>query len=141
MSTPTAPVNPATEAAIERNLDLVHRFLLGVLDDPSRFEGVPVGASVVLLPDDAEDTFEANLAMAIELARSGRDVYLRHVRLAELPEPAPPLGPSVGDRRVTYDEAGNPITHLVYGADGAWHHTDAPSAPDEGDLAPERVAG
>jgi len=124
-ATATATVAPEIEAAIQRNLDLVHRFLLGVMEDPSRFEAVPDGASIVLLPDDDPASLDANLAMAAELARNGRNVYLRHIRLSELPEPGPATGANPGDRHVTYDGKGKVRANLVYGADGAWHPTEA----------------
>ena len=126
MRTPTVTADPAMAAAVERNLDLVHRFLLGEHADPSRIEVVPANASVVLLPDDDPGAFEANLAMAADLTRKGRNVYLRHFSLANLPEPAPSIGPSVGDRRATFDAAGNLVASLVYGADGKWHQTNDP---------------
>ena len=93
MNTLTATGDAATAAEVERNLDLVHRFLLGVMAEPSRYEEVPADASSVLLPDDDPSTFGTNLEMTIHLARAGRNVYLRHITLADLPHP--PTAPEV----------------------------------------------
>ncbi|MGH2535165.1 MAG: DUF5647 family protein [Thermomicrobiales bacterium] len=91
MSTRTSTTDPATVATVERNLDLAQGYLLAMLDDPARMERVPGGASLVLLPRDEPDGFEANLNIAVALARKGRNVYVRHVerdgRPVERPNP------------------------------------------------------
>jgi Family of unknown function (DUF5647) len=72
-------LSPAQIARTNANLRLVARFIEEYLDDPERFDGIPNGASIVLLsPDDEGDPQlkQANLRMAQRFAAEGRNVVL-----------------------------------------------------------------
>jgi uncharacterized protein YjiK len=77
--------DPATAARITKNLELARRFTLSIFEDPEILESIPDGISLVLVPDDDEELARANLESALNTARSGRDVLIRHVRPSELP--------------------------------------------------------
>lgn len=65
------------EQLMERNLDLAEEHLLHVLRHPEVLEHIPDEAHVVLLPTNDPDVFDANLQMAIELAREMRNSNLQ----------------------------------------------------------------
>ena len=69
-----------TDAQGEKNIDLTFNWLHSVLDDPSILEEIPNHASIVFLPEDDPELCEANLQMAMNSARQGRDMYLKHVK-------------------------------------------------------------
>ena len=111
----------------DRRLDLHARFLQAGVADPTLLVGIPKDVMLFLLPDDDPAFVEREVALAATAARRGKDVYLRHVRLADLPELSPPTGPQPGDRRATYDPAtGGVLSNQILGPDGHWHETDLP---------------
>ena len=59
-------------------------WLQSVIDDPSVLDQIPNHASIVLLPQDDPEQFEANLAMAMDAARKGKNVYLKQVESVNL---------------------------------------------------------
>jgi hypothetical protein len=133
MSTGTA-VAEQTEAAsqsdFDEHTDLFRRFIQAGIDDVSRLPKVPDDAVFFLVPDDDGAFAERVIAMAAATARRGRNVYLHHVRLADLPELIEPeyeLGTAPGTRRATYEpETGEVLTNQVLGADGEWRDSEEP---------------
>ena len=90
LTTPSAPpADPTRVAAMNRNLNLVSGYLQAMMAAPARMDVIPDGASLVLLPRDDRDGFEANLKIAVSLARQGANVYLRHVHADGSPVPVP----------------------------------------------------
>ena len=69
---------------VERNIDLAFDFTQALIRDPSLLADVPHDATLVLIPDDEPDVAEANLTGAIEAFRTGRNVYLHHVRAGKI---------------------------------------------------------
>ncbi|MFQ6057878.1 MAG: DUF5647 family protein [Anaerolineae bacterium] len=59
------------EEMFERNLALAKKRLLHMIENPEEIEAIPAGAHVINLPKDDPELLEANLALAIELARNG----------------------------------------------------------------------
>jgi hypothetical protein len=70
-------MRPASE---ESNMKHAFDLIREALDDPSVLDDIPDGATVIFLPDDDQEQLEANLEIAIQAARAGENVYLRHVR-------------------------------------------------------------
>jgi hypothetical protein len=70
----------------ERRADLHRRFFLAGLRDPGVLTGVPWGCRLFLLPDDDPSFAAAEIAAAARAAQRGDDVYLRHVRIRDLPK-------------------------------------------------------
>ncbi|MGH2561631.1 MAG: DUF5647 family protein [Thermomicrobiales bacterium] len=77
------PLDETTHA--ERNINMGFAFTQQMLDDPSLLDAIRDGATLILIPDDNSVLAEANLSMAIGEVRKGRNVFIRHVRLADLP--------------------------------------------------------
>lgn len=71
--------NAATPGAVDRDTNLWVTFTQAIVDDPSILEDVPEGATVVLIPNDDPELAEVNYQRAIEAARRGADVYIRHM--------------------------------------------------------------
>ena len=65
--------------ATDRDTDLWVEFTHAIIDDPSILDDIPQGSTVALIPDDDPELAEVNLQKAIESARRGSDVYIRHV--------------------------------------------------------------
>jgi hypothetical protein len=71
---------PPDEAVLaERNIKLAFSFMHDILDDPGILDEIPDGVTLVLIPADDPATAEANLEIATDEARNGRDVYIRHI--------------------------------------------------------------
>jgi hypothetical protein len=68
-------IDRTTELA-DRNLRLLHAFNVMVLDDPSIGERLPLGATVVLIPDDDPELADYNLALALESVRRRETVVI-----------------------------------------------------------------
>jgi hypothetical protein len=73
-------LNAPDKQLVDRNLGLAKDFLLEGLSNPSVFDAVPDGVTVVLVPDDDADLAAANVAGAVDAFQRGEDVLLRHVR-------------------------------------------------------------
>ena len=88
MSTETESIAPPASADEEtsRSLDLTRRFMLAAVADPAVLDEVPDGATLVLVPDDDRTRADEEVTAGLSAMRGGRDVYFRHVRLADLPE-------------------------------------------------------
>lgn len=71
---------------VERRLELQRRFLSAALTDPRIVEDVPRDVQLFLLPDDDPGFVAAEIAAAARAATRGDNVYLRHVRSADLPD-------------------------------------------------------
>lgn len=83
MSSNATPLESVEQDALGRDTELWSGFLRSIVDDPAVLDDIPGGAAVVLLPDDDPELAEINLQRSLEAARSGTDVYIRHVRLSE----------------------------------------------------------
>jgi len=114
----------------DRRGKLLRRFIQAGIAHPQLLPRVEKEALLFLLPDDDAEFVERELAAAADSARRGQNVYLHHVRVAdlpELPEPSAPIGTEPGTRRVTYEpETGGILTNQILGPDGEWHDTDLP---------------
>lgn len=120
----------AKRAQNDRRSELFRRLLQAGIDEPTLLPLVEKDALLFLLPDDDADFAEREIAAAASSARHGRNVYLHHVRVAQLPElaePSSPLGSDPGTRHATVDpDTGAVLTDQILGEDGAWHDTDEP---------------
>lgn len=120
MTTTTYALSAAEEAHAAKNGELHRRFLRGMIEDPDRFDDVPNGALLVLLPDDGDDAFAASeIERALIHLRRGRNVYFRHVSMAELPS-VPTVEPPEFVRRTLYHPDGTVAAEEVPGPDGTW---------------------
>jgi len=77
----TGAIDPPTS----RSLDLTRRFGLSALANPSILDGVPDGATLVLVPNDDPERAEEEIATGMIALRRDKDVYFRRVRVADLP--------------------------------------------------------
>jgi len=115
---------------VDKRTDLNLRFLHAGLADTTILEGIPRGVVLFLLPDDDPEFVAQEVLAAADSARRGADVYLRHVRVAdlpELPESTVRIGEEPGTQRATYDpETGEILTNQILGEDGEWRDTDEP---------------
>jgi hypothetical protein len=68
-----------TDTQVDKNIAMAFDWLQSVIDDPSVLDQVPNHASIIFLPQDDPEQFEANLAMAMDAARRGKNVYLKQV--------------------------------------------------------------
>lgn len=66
------------KSATERDNELHSRFVDAFFEDTSILEDIPNGSTLVLYPDDDPELAEANLKRALQSARAGYDVYIRH---------------------------------------------------------------
>ena len=82
-------VDQAITDLVDRNLDLAFAFGQAIIADPTLLDDIPNGVTLVLLPEDAAALTRANVEIGLHRLRAGRDVYVRHVRLADLPAPPP----------------------------------------------------
>lgn len=62
----------------ERDTELHSAFIRAYVEDVSILEDIPSGSALILLPDDDPELTEANLRHAVDTARQGYDVYIRH---------------------------------------------------------------
>jgi hypothetical protein len=79
----TTTTKDATDVRVveQRNIALTADFLAAAVDDPTILDNVPNGCVLILVPEDTDEAFiEANLALARDAIREGRDVYVRHLR-------------------------------------------------------------
>lgn len=73
---------PADQKSVEhttKNIRLVGQFLHDLLDDPTKIESIPDGATVVLLTEDDPELSQANLKAGSRAAELGKTVVVRHV--------------------------------------------------------------
>lgn len=59
------------EEMAEKNLELTKRFILRMLEHPEELESLPDRCTIIDLPLDDPDLFEANLRLAGEIVRNG----------------------------------------------------------------------
>lgn len=135
MSTSTAPVAQAEDrrqAEADERTDLFRRFLQAGIANPAMLPRVPDDAIFFLVPDDDPSFAERVIIAATGSARRGHNVYLHHIRLADLPElPSERTGPPVGMRRTRFNRDGSIAEQEVCGPDGEWHQVDPPEPVDE----------
>lgn len=76
-----------------RNLELARHFLRGIVRAPTGLEGIPDGATVVLMPSDDDELAAANVEMAQDIG--GEVVHIvvdeRSPREGEATNPAAPV--------------------------------------------------
>lgn len=128
-SAASAPPAEGTEHN-DRRGNLFRRFLQAGVKEPTLLPRVDEGALLFLLPDDDVPFAEREIAAAAASARRGHNVYIHHVRVADLPElreSTVRLGEEPGTQEATYDpETREILTNRIFGADGGWHDTDEP---------------
>ena len=71
----TAFLDPAFA---ERDAALLIEFQRAALANPALLDGIPHGATLVLLPDAEPEFLERRLALGLAAIRQGRDVLFRH---------------------------------------------------------------
>jgi len=71
---------------VNKRLELVRRFTQAGFVDTSLFEGIPQDVLLFLLPDDDPAFVVGEIAAGAESAQRGLDVFLHHVRVADLPK-------------------------------------------------------
>jgi hypothetical protein len=62
----------------QRDQELHSAFVRAYVEDVSILEDIPNGSALILVPDDDPELAETNLGRAVEAARRGYDVYIRH---------------------------------------------------------------
>lgn len=77
MSVRETTVSDAERRTVEGNINLGFDFVSAAIDDPSLLDGIPQGATLVLLPEDDPDLTETNLGIAVRAAREGKTVVIR----------------------------------------------------------------
>ena len=90
MSEKVTGLSPAEVAQTDGNLKLVSPFIQEYLNEPERFEPIPKGAAVILLPPEDQGDSElrrANVRMAESLIAEGRDVVFWTVGAQEPGKP------------------------------------------------------
>lgn len=131
MTTSAAPA-PPTEGTEQndRRGNLFRRFLQAGIREPTLLPRVDKDALLFLLPDDGAPFVEREVAAAAASARRGHNVFIYHIRVADLPElheSTVRLGEEPGTRQATYDpESGAILTNRILGDDGEWRDTDEP---------------
>jgi hypothetical protein len=74
-----------------RMIDLGTALIEAAMDDATVLDGIPSGATLVLLPVDDPAYVDQAIAVGLEAVHRGRDVYFRHLRLPSA------SGPAAGD--------------------------------------------
>jgi len=120
MTTTTVAPSTIDDAHAAKNGELHRRYLRAMIDDPDGSYDVPNGALLVLLPDDGDEAFAASeVEIGLLHLRRGRNVYFRHVSLADLPE-VPSVDPPRFVRRTRYNPDGSVAAEETAGPDGTW---------------------
>ena len=83
--TRTDVTGPEEQARARRSLDLTRRFTQAAMADPSILDGVPNGVTLVLLPAEEPERWDEEIELGLMAVRQGRDILIKHVRLADLP--------------------------------------------------------
>jgi hypothetical protein len=90
MSADVAVREETAETVASKIINLQFGFIRAIIADPSILDDIPNGVMLKLLPDDDPDLVEANIAIGLNAVGKGKDVYFRHVRVADFP-PEPEL--------------------------------------------------
>ena len=108
--TAAAPVAVPEDSTIrDRNISLTFDLSRAILADPTILDEIPNGATLVLLPHDADAAFvEENIALGIAALREGRNVYFRHLAPGEWSVPPDPVLSGTWDDYVVKRERVNP---------------------------------
>lgn len=77
--------NAVSTDLISRTIALGFDFVQAIIDDPSIADDIPNGVTLVLIPDDDPELAEREFESAIESARKGQDVYIRHFQRSNTP--------------------------------------------------------
>lgn len=72
-------VAPPVASDTDRVFDLLDEFTQSAIADPLLLDGIPNGATLVLLPDDDPEFVERSIQRGVDAIRQGRNVYFRHV--------------------------------------------------------------
>lgn len=93
---------------------------------------MPEDAIFFLVPEDDAAFAERVIASAMQTVRHGRNAYLHHLRVTDLPElPSESTGLPVGLRRTSFNWDSSIATQEVCGPDGEWRPVDPPEPVDE----------
>ncbi|MGH2534764.1 MAG: hypothetical protein ACRDJW_21100 [Thermomicrobiales bacterium] len=117
--------NAETKAHPVRSLQLHRRFLLAAIADASLVDDIPNGVNLSLVPTDDPALAEQEIELGLTALRQGRDVYFKHIRLADLPHP--PVADSqrtAGLKRTAYNWDGSIHSVDVMDDEGHWHSLD-----------------
>ena len=79
-------VDTTTDPQTDKRLELVRRYTKAIIQETIPSGNTPTEALTFLLPDNDPEFAEREIALGAEIARNGKDVYFRHLRVAELPE-------------------------------------------------------
>jgi len=80
MSATAHQLSAATIAQTDSNLRLLREFTRRFTANPELLAQIPDGATLVLLPDDDDNTREMNIEMGLAAVRAGRNVYFMHMQ-------------------------------------------------------------
>ncbi len=69
----------------QRMIDLGTALIEAAMDDAAVLDGLPNGATLVLLPEDDPAYIEEAIVVGLTAIRQGRDVYFRHLRTSRDP--------------------------------------------------------
>ena len=79
----TATKPPANGFAVDefdqKTIALTTDFIRAAFDDARVLDGIPNGATLILLPEEDTAFIEESIQLGIEAIRQGRDVVFRHV--------------------------------------------------------------
>lgn len=76
MNEPDDGIDEARAATITKNIDLAFRSIAEMLDDPSKIEQVPDGATLFVAPEDNPALERNQTQRALEMAAAGQTSYL-----------------------------------------------------------------
>ncbi len=96
MSADVTVLDPTSVTVASKNINLQFGFIRAIIADPSILDDIPNGVTLKLLPAEDPDLVEANIAIGLNAVRKGKDVYFRHVRVADFP-PEPELPEAARD--------------------------------------------
>ena len=128
-TTPAPPSDAITDddrAQATKDLELTRRFTLAIFADPSLGDQIPDGVVLELIPEGDPTQLQVALRRGIEAVRRGHDVYFKHIKPGDLPEPPPATGAAVGGRRTFFAWDGTIHTQEVVGLDGTWQTANPP---------------
>jgi hypothetical protein len=117
---PTPVTIPADYA--ERTAAVLAAFYREAETDPTILERIPFGVTLVLVPDDDPELATIEIEIGQMALRQGRDVYFRHVRIADLPTPPDDDDVSLpaGLRRTLFRPDGSVESVTVLDEEGEW---------------------
>ncbi len=79
-------VDAVTVSRVSRNLDVLRRFTLRVVHNPSLVNEIPTGHDLVFISDDDPELADPNRHGDRRMVREGQDSTFRPVHAAEVPK-------------------------------------------------------